>query len=404
MNEYILFCLWPLFSLITALINYSKKSSKNILWLFCIFYGYTLVIANNKMDISRYRDWFLLISRNPSTSFLDYFNLMETHFFGSDIFFPAVSYLVSRFTKDPRILFAIFGLIFGFFYSRNIWLLIARSGEKLKPFAIALIITFAFINPFWNINGFRFNAAFNIFLYGILRYFFEKKNVYLLFSACSVLMHFSFLFPLVVFLIYLKAGNRILIYFCLFLVTFFCGRFINPEYLREKRPIILPAAYETTIDYYISEPYVQVHNETEANLKWFLKWRGKALGFALLLLMGLAFIERKRRGIDDSYISLFSFSLLYSGIAHFFSNIPSFSRFITLGQALQIAVIFLFVNYTLKSKWMKIPFFLFFIASFWYCAVEMRIGFETISVETLFTNPLIAPFTEPSTSLVNLIK
>ena len=37
---------------------------------------------------------------------------------------PLISTIVSSFTSNYKILFAIYGLIFGFFYSRNIWILL----------------------------------------------------------------------------------------------------------------------------------------------------------------------------------------------------------------------------------------------------------------------------------------
>ena len=220
MGAYIMFLLWPSLALIFAFVNYCKKSSKNILWLFCGFYGYNLVISNELMDANRYRDLFLFYRASSSVN-LDYvLNVFGTSATRTDFFFPLISYFLSRFTAEPRILFLCLGLIFGFFYSRNIWYIIEKSGRPINPTALTFLVTFSLIAPFWSINGFRFYTAFHIFIFGLLHYFAENKKYYLLISLAAFLVHFSFLFPAAVLLLFILLGKRTKVYSIIFLLSF----------------------------------------------------------------------------------------------------------------------------------------------------------------------------------------
>ena len=62
-NRYVwvLFILWPFYALVFAIKNYRHAFAKNIVWMFIVFYGYSMVIVGdleNGADATRYRDQF----------------------------------------------------------------------------------------------------------------------------------------------------------------------------------------------------------------------------------------------------------------------------------------------------------------------------------------------------------
>ena len=66
----ILFLIWPFLALIYAAKNYKASWSKNIIWFFVIFYGFTLTIHNVGEEISdanRYRDKFIEMAGKETT-------------------------------------------------------------------------------------------------------------------------------------------------------------------------------------------------------------------------------------------------------------------------------------------------------------------------------------------------
>jgi hypothetical protein len=139
-NAYMLFILWPFLSVIYAIVNYRSKWAKNIIWFFCCFFGYTFVISNEGMDANRYRD-FLVELHTSEISFGDYFHGVYNGDIGrGDYLEPTIRYIVSRFSDDYRILYAIFGFIMGYFYSRNIWFLLDEVSDRIKPYAIPFLV------------------------------------------------------------------------------------------------------------------------------------------------------------------------------------------------------------------------------------------------------------------------
>ncbi len=119
----LVFLIWPFLALIESIKNYRESWAKNGIWLFVIFFGFTFVprIGNDSMGyIRQFHEL-----HNANVSLYQILGRLYTEGSRSlDIIQILISFLVSRFTDDYRILFAIFGAIFGYFYSRNIFPLI----------------------------------------------------------------------------------------------------------------------------------------------------------------------------------------------------------------------------------------------------------------------------------------
>ena len=112
-----------------------------------------------------------------------------------DIYQPFVTWLVAIFTDNPRILMAIFGAVFGFFYAQNLWMVFSRIKARVGWLLFFFMLAFALVNPIWNINGVRMWTAAQIFLYGVFRLSLENDKKGFIWAATSILVHFSFLFP-----------------------------------------------------------------------------------------------------------------------------------------------------------------------------------------------------------------
>ena len=198
---FLVFLIWPFLSVVFAIRNYRTSWAKNIVWLFVAYFGYTIVI-NDSIDASRYRDKFLFsASTGDEKKNIAVYEVGEKD--SIDFLEPIISKAISSFTTNYKILFAVFGLIFGFFYSRNIWILLKYLESPIMFTGIILLITFLLINPFWNLNGFRFYTASQVFIYGILLYFVEEKKSGIWFILSTFTIHFSFMIAIVIFLILL---------------------------------------------------------------------------------------------------------------------------------------------------------------------------------------------------------
>jgi len=402
-----LFILSPILSLFFALKNFRYASAKNIVWAFTVFYGFTFVISNEGMDANRYRDQFLDFTKVSLTFSQFTETLYDVESKSVDVLNPAIQYLVSRFTDNPRFLFAAYGLIFGFFYSRNIWYILDRVGADLKPVVIPLIVTFAFLVPIWDLNGFRFNTSMHLFLFGILPYLFENKKSLLIVSLLSVFVHFSFLFPVLVFLSYLILGNRLYIFFFFFIGSMFITE-INVDVIRDGIANNLPEVFQVRTSGYTSDEKIEARrNASSADDKsaWFVKLYGAALKWLIIAFISAIFLRGKKYLSENKgMMSLYCFALYIYGWANISSILPSGGRFVTIAHLFSMALIILYVQNGPQETILRrliplsVPVLLLFFA------VQMRIGFDTIGVFTIFGNPLTAMFFDGDIALIKLIK
>ncbi|MBF6608097.1 MAG: hypothetical protein ITG00_05110, partial [Flavobacterium sp.] len=186
---FLLFLISPLLVVILAAKDFRKSWAKNIIWLFVIFYGATFVISNDKIDANRYRDQLYEFSIQELTPVNIFSMVYGPESQVLDILQPLLTLTVSLFTTNFHVLFAVFGLVFGYFYSRNIWYLLDRTEGKLEWSAVILMMTFAFVVGFWEINGFRFWTAAHIFFYGVFPYVADRNRKKLWFAVLAIFVH-----------------------------------------------------------------------------------------------------------------------------------------------------------------------------------------------------------------------
>ncbi len=399
----VLFLVNPFILLIVSLINKRQQWAVNGFWLFCIYFGFTFITNSTGPDSYRYAEKFRVLA-NSDLSLGDFIGSLysiknQTVDFGEYL----ISYVVSRFTGDSRFLFAAYGAVFGFFYSRNIWYLLRRINYNSKPIIVLYILTFALINPIWDINGVRFWTATQIYIYAVLPLLLEgkKKNIWLAFGA--LFMHFSFMFPIILLLIYVFIGNKVHVYFVLFVSTLF----VNSLDLYQVKNILLymPELFQGRVGSYISEDiYInQVSSIMESN--WYVKYfqlfvRIIASSFLIIIYFYKRVIFEKDRKI----LFLYSFSLLFYIYANIAALAPAGYRFFTVGNLMVFFVIINLLAYKIKVKWFAISKIIFIPLLIIIILVSLRRGTDYMSILTFIGNPFIAPLFEGSTPIINFIK
>jgi hypothetical protein len=405
-NAYIAFLVWPLFSLVFSILNYRSTYSKNILWFFCAFFGFTFIISDPYMDANRYKTHLEKMYDKNDQSYVQLLKEPYTNkgiYSGTDIYSHLITTTVSRFTRDFRIFFAIIGLIYGYFYSRNLFYLIEKCKEnKLIFLSILFIFTIALVIPFWNINGYRFYTAAHIFIFGVLRMIFEKKYRYAIFIVLSPLVHFSFVLPAVLFLIFLVLGNRIGIYlFALFISLFFVD--LSPKTINENAELA-PIFMQNKVKGYSAKDYVELVQKNQIGMNWYVKGHNYALQFCIYSMIIITFLKRKKFLVDKISLTLFSFGVLMFAMANIVSSIPSMDRFYLLAYILLLsAFIMIFQLFPKDILIKKLP-VVYLIPIIIFATVEIRIGFDFLGLNSLFLNPFIAPFFTDSPALIEFIK
>ena len=296
-----------------------------------------------------------------------------------------------------------YGLIFGYFFSRNIWLLLDRTKHSITIIGILLLVIFFAINPIWNINGFRFYAGAQIFVYGALVFFLKGKKSGIYIALTAGFVHFSFILPGVILIFYLVLGNRLPLYFFFFMVSLFITE-LNLETVRENLLFVSPIVFEDKIEGYTNEEYRESVTASLEKAAWYVQFKSRALKYSIyLFLIGLYWRGRSIYLNEIVIYKLFSFVLLFYGIANIISYIPSAGRFIEVASGFAIALVFLSLQYK-EDTIMKFLIKLSTPALLLYLVMVIRFGFDTVSLTTIFGNPLIALFMEDDMALIQLIK
>lgn len=400
----LLYLIWPLLGLYVAFSDYKQDWSKNIFWLFCIFFGLTFIIAEEGgADSDRYARLFIYYA---------HFDLDLKELWGSfyaegsgyvDIISPLIIYLVSRITDNPSILFAVFGLIFGYFYSRNIWYVLGRVNGKLTGIVLLYFLTFALLNPIWNINGFRFNAAAQIFLFGTLPYLLGGKSKSLIWSVASIFVHFSFLFPVAILGLFYLLKNRLNIYLLFFVLSAFIKE-IDLQWVQSSL-LFLPDVLFSKVLTYANPEYAEGRRIMYEELPWFITYSSIGLRWvSYIIVLSIFLFGRKMLKERCDMTTLLCFSLLLFGFANIFSLVPIGGRFLVVTYTFMFAFFIIYfaafpkVGDMLIIKALSIPLLLLF------CIVAIRIGMDYFGLTTILGNPFSAALYSDPVPLITAIK
>jgi len=406
----------PFFASITAIRSYKAPWAKNVVWAFVVFYGFTFAIAKESVDadINRYLDD-LKELYGRSLSLIDILEIFKESG-EADVVRTLIAIIVSRFSQSAAVLTAVYGFIFGFFFTRSFWYILDRLQGRLKGTVIFFLLVFFLVNPIWNINGFRFNTAAFVFVYGLLPYLYENKKGKLLFCAISILFHFSYLFLIVVLVIYLLAGNRKNIYFGFFVVSVFIGN-INivqfNNFMEQNLPDIFLERSKTyreedrVDEFRESDKSVKVERETGQYIKknWYAVYYLKCLYWSItLLLLGMYIFGKNIFAGSKWLMNGYCFSLLIFGAGNLMQSLPSGERYMMIAGLVSVSVIIFYLQNQAYEKYISKLTLIAMPLLIIYVIVSLRTGLYTISVNTILGNPFFAILTDYNLSLNDIIK
>lgn len=405
-NAILFFFLNPFLGFLNAFKYYKEVWAKNAVWFFVIFYGFTMA----KLEIAdsfRYVKKLEALHNSESSWSAFVATLYELDERGSgsvDIYQIVVTYIVSLFTSNGDILFAIFGAVFGFFYSRNIWLLLQGVSKKSLSLTLWLLLaSFISVIGFWNLGGVRMWTAAHIFFYGAFIFLMNQKKKGLFIAALSVLVHFSFILPLsfLIFYILIKPTYKIL--FFVFLGSFFISS-LNLEIVNSAIEAYAPEFIVPRVSNYTSDDYLEVITELNANVNWYVTYYNKILNFGIVIIYCLIYFKSKTTlALSKGTINLFGFSLVLLIVGNFLEGVPSGVRYLIIAQFFALATIFLAVNQIQDIKFQRnlklvYPVLIFFVI------VSIRISLDTTTIDTVFSNPIFVTFVKLGMPIVDFIK
>ena len=412
---WLLFVFIPIGAAIASLRNIRALWARNVFWAFVVFYGATFAVAAEdskskdiQSDIHRYREQVedLYIME------LDYNGIKKLYAENDDVdvLKLTIAIFVSRFTQSQQVLTIIYAIIYGFFLSRNLWFVFQQLRGKLKPSVKFLLGVLFLIIPMWFINGFRFWTASHIFIYGSFIYLLNRRKIGILVAASSILVHFSYMFPVGALLLFVFIRNRLLILFIFYLISLLFSQ-INLQGFNAFLEQNTSERMQNRTKSYRDEKRVEAYRRGELDqaaktANWYVQLYLDGFFWTMRLLMVFMYL-RLRRYIswDPRLLNLFAFSLLFFALSNFLSSIPSGQRWLYVACFYATTcLVILRQNNVLAEKKMNLillgtfPFVLLFFI------VSSRVGFYSLSVNTFIGNPFTAFFSNYNISLNDLLK
>lgn len=380
------FLVWPFLAFLLALRNIGNRTNLRIILAFFVLYGLTFVV-NPAMDSARYAQDLISAYEQPFSEFFGILSQLYGAQDSVDIVQPLLTYVVSRFTDDHRLLFACFAFVFGFFYLKSVQAGYFQYRLTRTWNALVFLLFLPWIVPIFDINGFRMWTATWIFFYGTYQVLYHRRNLFLLLAFSSALVHFSFLSVCLALLVYLLLGNRNGLYLVLAVVTFFVSEF-PVDFIREYGQL-LGEGLSAKIQAYTHEQYMAQLGERSEQAAWFIRLSGPALYYYYSGLVLYVFWRVRKKAVDTGFANLFAFMLLLLSFVNMVALLPSGGRFRSLFYIVATVVMVMYYaryHYSRRIHWLMV---LGLAPMALKALIAFRIGSETVNTILFFPSPVI---------------
>lgn len=319
-----------------------------------------------------------------------------------DLYQPLITWIVSRFTDNYKILFGIFGLVFGYFWFSSLKLVSEYMPIKKTRLILVLFVFLAFLNPIWNINGVRMWTAAQVFIFGLLIYYLKQSNKGLIFVFSSLFFHFSLSLPIFIwfsFTLLVHFLPRVFsphVAFFIYVACFFFGQIsaseLNdlfgylPEFLQQKKS-------------YLNEDYVEKVSKSKNNFNWYINWSQDMKVYLIVFFNFLLFYKMRAKDlINHEKTKIVALILLFSAFFVLIKEVPSGKRFLVISDSLTVSILISYGLYKVRNSSVLIVFLLFVIA------ITTRLGLDFFGFSLLIGNPITSFLFINEAPIVDFIK
>lgn len=395
----ITFILWPFLAFMLAIKDFKSKIAKKVVYIFLIYYGFNMFIGAIGADAEGYARKIVRYSELP---FSEFFNVVSGKYSESsiDFFEPFISFLSAQVTDYYGFAFAIWAGIFGFFYLKSTSRLHEMYLENPGWNKLIVLSFFVFIMPITAVAGVRMWTAMWIFFYGAYQVILYRKTKYLFLTLGACLVHFSFMIPNAILVMFYFAGNRTAIYTALVVLSFVLPNLIAPTF--EVISGYMGGGIQERYDMYSNETYMEGRAYSYQDLPLYIRIGHETIYYFLVsILIVIGFFYKKLMNANHEK-SLFNFCLLFLAFVNFGKSIPSLgTRFQVLFYLFTAVYFMLYLIKQTESKLNALT-ILGIIPMFLYAALQFRNGADTINVWIL--NPILGlPFVTEAMALSDFL-
>lgn len=393
----LLFLCFPFLAIVRLSSYYKHAFYQNFIWLFFGFLGIILLTHDTASDAYRYSIWFEEYANLPVELKLNYFSKDLS----LDYFRPYSFYFVSLFTTNAKVYFLCIALFYGFFYKGILKFIFDSFDQKVNYTGALALISFVFIIPFLGFKFIRSPVALVVFIYFLLIYLKTNKLKYLILAAAAILVHFSFVLPVVFLIGYQFVPKKTGFFLLLFIASVFFT-FFDFSALKTLIEMYLPQDLDSK-KAYLNEDYKENIVNAVEQVNWYIKYRLSFLTYSSIVLVLYFLYKSKIPQLKN--ISVLNFGLLFGVVANIISVVPSGDRFV--GISMPLIWIFIITNYIQYQKVVnknKLINLLFTTTILFNLLIGLRYLFDDISIEFFLGNPLLALFTMTNIPLIDFVK
>jgi hypothetical protein len=391
----------PFISAIYTFRDFKYNTNIGPYLLISLFFGVSFVVSTSGGDSERYAEE-LVRYHQQNISLNDVLDSSYDEG-GSklDVYQPLVTWVVSTFTANIKVLFSVFAIVFGYFWFKSLIIIRSFIAKPLNGLLLLAFLLLVLTNPIWKINGVRMWTAVGVFFYGIVLLHFKNDKKGWIFLVLPMLIHFSLIISLVLYIAYriLPLKNTTIL-FGLFIFSFFLGE-LNLDILRSYFEL-LPSILQSKQGY-VGEEYVEKVGmfSEQHNLNYLIaNLLNKYVILVMVIIVYYNMVFNKK--ISEKYLNaFFPVALFFLTFSNFAASVPSGGRFATVSNLMLVTAFLLFLNQDTK---MNIIIKGILNGSLFYIIIfEIRIGLETTGVFFFIGNPIVNWFIIDS-PLINFFK
>lgn len=292
-----------------------------------------------------------------------------------DLFLPVLIYIISI-LKLPKQVIGSISVFILYYYTLKSLLIVIKNKNMINKNFLLIVIIYFFSIPILLFTGVRFSTALSLYIYGIVILWFEenklKSLLFLLFSVCT---HFSFYFPAILTIIFLKKYNLKMLKVFLFL-NIILGIILSPENILYLSHIINEIFNINLIaDLYITGEWGGSFLVNKSILSKFVYYLNRLLQIFILLYYNfcLNFINSKK---------LKKFICFLTGPMYFFMihyKSPSFRYFIVILLLIILETVDLKI-FIKKVNKLKILYLVICSYSFFNLIIEIYLQYKSFLI------------------------
>lgn len=348
-----LFFLSPFLCFLYAIFTYEQRNSQILIVLFTGLFGYNMIAESADKDLYRSLGLLYNYSQFAFSDILNgflssMFNINKNSTFTgmapekTDIYVGVTAAILSQFTKNGHVLMGFFGLVYGFAFIKTMRRFINIQPQDSFLSYIPVFLA-AFMMPISQLAGIRYGTATYFFVWAVLEIISTDRLKYYSLFLLSILIHFSFVVPVALFVMYrfLTFGTGkyyIKVLYVIYITSFFFPNLIsniigNTSFLS----FLGEGAQQKASEYTNNDTNTELASNFVENAAWFVKIPSLVIKWFLYSFLFVRILSFKKIFFSIQSDKIFSWVILLTSFANFSLGVSNLGN-----RLMMIASIFIF--------------------------------------------------------------